>query len=230
MAFTRPKTHTTRRDANVTDYDKILRSDGQVSMDGSANAVTYDAWASDYDRELADWGYEAPARAAGFLAKHLDDSTSARVLDCGCGTGMTGVALREAGFAGPLIGFDMSTASLEVAEAKGIYAKLEPVDLNGALPLETDSVDGILCVGVLTYVEQTPLLREWMRVLRPGGVAVFTCRQDFWETRDFEGSLTSLANEGSLARLEVTGPMPYIPGNPDFGTKIQIRYGIVGAR
>ena len=75
----------------MTDYDKILRSDGQVSMDGSANAATYDAWAGDYDRELAEWGYEAPDRAAEYLAKHLDDSAGARVLDCGCGTGMTGV-------------------------------------------------------------------------------------------------------------------------------------------
>ena len=213
----------------MTDYDKILRSDGQVSLDGSANAVTYDAWASDYDRELAAWGYEAPTRAAEFLARHLDDSAGARVLDCGCGTGMTGVALREAGFAGPLVGFDMSTASLDVAREKRIYADLQPVDLNGPLPLENDSIDGILCVGVLTYVDQTPLLREWMRVLRPGGVAVFTCRQDFWDSRDFEGSLGTLEAEGSLKRVEVTGPMPYIPGNPEFGTKVQIRYGIVAA-
>ncbi len=213
----------------MTDYDKILRSDGQVSMDGSANAVTYDAWASDYDRELAAWGYEAPTRAAEFLAQHLDDHAGARVLDCGCGTGMTGVALREAGFAGPLVGFDMSTASLDVAREKRIYADLQPVDLNGPLPLENDSIDGILCVGVLTYVDQTPLLREWMRVLRPGGVAVFTCRQDFWDSRDFESSLGTLEAEGSLKRVEVTGPMPYIPGNPEFGTKVQIRYGIVAA-
>lgn len=213
----------------MTDYDKILRSDGQVSMDGSTNAVTYDAWASDYDRELADWGYEAPTRAAEFLAKHLDDAATARVLDCGCGTGMTGVALRETGFAGPLIGFDMSQASLDVAREKGIYADLQPVDLNGPLPLKDNSVDGILCVGVLTYVEQAPLLREWMRVLRPGGVAVFTCRQDFWDSRDFEGSLDSLKAEGCLKRLEVTGPMPYLPGNPEFGTKVLIRYGMVGS-
>ena len=213
----------------MTDYDKILRSDGQVSMDGSTNAATYDAWASDYDRELAEWGYEAPTRAAEFLARHLGGTAGARVLDCGCGTGMTGVALREAGFDGPLIGFDMSQASLDVAREKGIYADLQPVDLNGALPLKADSIDGILCVGVLTYVDQGPILREWMRVLRPGGVAVFTCRHDFWDSRDFEASLNSLEAEGSLKRLEVTDPMPYIPGNPEFGTKVQIRYGIVAA-
>ena len=213
----------------MTDYDKILRGDGQVSMDGSANAATYDAWASDYDRELAEWGYEAPSRAARFLAKNSDDPATARVLDCGCGTGMTGVALRDAGFGGPLVGFDMSKASLDVARQKNIYADLQPVDLNEPLPLETDSLDGVLCVGVLTYVKEAPLLREWMRVLRPGGVAVFTCRDDFWISRGFDETLGALEAESILKRLEVSEPMPYIPGNPEFGTKVQIHYGVVAA-
>ncbi|MCR9070130.1 MAG: class I SAM-dependent methyltransferase [Alphaproteobacteria bacterium] len=213
----------------MTDYDRILRGDGRVSKDGATNAESYDAWASDYDRQLADWGYEAPTRAAGLLARHLDGFAQARVLDCGCGTGMTGAALRDSGFGGPITGFDMSTASLEIARAKGIYADLEQVDLNAPLPIEADSMDGILCVGVLTYIEEAPLLKEWMRVLRPGGVAVFTCRTDFWESRGFEKTLTDLEKMGTLRRLETTQPLPYIPGNPEFGTKIQIIYGVVGS-
>lgn len=218
-----------RRTETVTDYDKILRGDGQVSRDGAANAESYDAWASDYDRQLAAWGYEAPQRAAGLLSRHLEGIADARILDCGCGTGMTGAALRDAGFGGPITGFDMSTASLEIARSKGIYADLEQVDLNGPLPLESGTIDGILCVGVLTYVEEAPLLREWMRVLRPGGVAVFTCRTDFWESRGFEATLSGMEKAGSLKRLETTGPLPYIPGNPEFGTRIQIIYGVVAA-
>lgn len=213
----------------MTDYDKILRGDGQVSKDGATNAESYDAWAGDYDRQLVEWGYEAPTRAAEFLARHLDNTVDARVLDCGCGTGMTGAALRAAGFAGPITGFDMSVASLDIARTKDIYADLKPVDLNGALPLDTDSIDGILCVGVLTYVEEGPLLREWMRVLRPGGVAVFTCRDDFWESRGYAQTLTGLEKDGILKRLETSAPLPYIPGNPEFGIKIQIIYGVVGA-
>ncbi|MEQ8586004.1 MAG: class I SAM-dependent methyltransferase [Thalassobaculaceae bacterium] len=213
----------------MTDYDKILRGDGQVSKDGATNAESYDAWASDYDRQLVEWGYEAPQRAAALLAEHLADAGGARILDCGCGTGMTGAALRDAGFAGPITGFDMSTASLDIARAKEIYADLRKVDLNGALPLDSDSVDGILCVGVLTYVEEAPLFREWIRVLRPGGVAVFTCRDDFWDSRGYAATLTAMEESGTLKRLETTCPLPYIPGNPDFGTKVQIIYGVVGS-
>lgn len=213
----------------MTDYDKIIRSDGKVSMDGTTNAASYDAWAGDYDSDLVKWGYEAPDRAAALLARHLAGFAEAHVLDCGCGTGMTGAALRAAGCSGPLTGFDMSTASLDIARTKGIYADLRSVDLNGALPLEADSVDGILCIGVLTYVEEEPLLREWARVLRPGGVAVFTCRDDFWESRGFEAVLGGLERDGLIKRLEVTGPMPYLPDNPEFGTKIQVKYGVIQA-
>lgn len=213
----------------MTDFDKIIRGDGKVSMDGTTNAASYDAWADDYDADLRQWGYEAPTRAAEFLSKHLDGFATARVLDCGCGTGMTGAALREAGCGGPLIGYDMSASSLEIARSKEIYADLRAVDLNGPLPMSADSVDGVLCIGVLTYVEAAPLCREWIRVLRPGGVAVFTSRDDFWQTRGFETMLSGLEDEGLIARLETTGAMPYLPGNPQFGDKVRVIYGVIRA-
>ena len=91
----------------MTDLDKIIRSDGKVSMDGTANAASYDAWASDYDNDLTKWGYDAPTQAASILAQALDGFAEATILDCGCGTGMTGSALRAAGAAGTLLGVDM---------------------------------------------------------------------------------------------------------------------------
>jgi len=218
------------RDTTVTDHDKIIRSDGKVSMDGAANAVSYDAWADDYDSELVAWGYEAPTRAAALLATHLDGFATARVLDCGCGTGMTGAALRAEGCTGALTGYDMSTASLDVARDKGIYADLRQVDLNATLPMAADAVDGVLCIGVLTYVEAGPLFREWARVLRPGGVAVFTCRDDFWGSRGFEATLSELEDDALIRRLETTGPMPYLPGNPEFADKVRVIYGVFQAR
>ena len=64
------------------------------SKDG---AVTlYDSWASTYDQTLRDWGYEAPERVARLVAEFASSAISTPglpVFDCGCGTGMTGVAL-----------------------------------------------------------------------------------------------------------------------------------------
>ncbi|UUX49661.1 class I SAM-dependent methyltransferase [Nisaea acidiphila] len=207
-------------------HDKILRTDGNVSRIGAENAESYDAWASDYDRELANWGYEAPEQAAGLLKGHLDEFEAARILDCGCGTGLTGAALREAGAGGELIGFDASRSSLETAAKKRVYDRLEYADLNEPLALEDSSVDGILCIGVLTYLEEEPIFRQWLRILRPGGVVVFTSRSDFWQSRGILATLRRLEAESLWTARHVSPPMPYLPGHPDFADKVKAIYAV----
>lgn len=207
-------------------HDKIIRTDGKVSRSGAVNAESYDAWANDYDRELADWGYEAPGRAAALLKEHLENFAQARILDCGCGTGMTGAALRAAGAGGELTGFDASRSSLETAAEKKVYDRLEYADLNETLALADGSVDGILCIGVLTYLEEEPIFREWPRILRPGGVVVFTSRDDFWQSRGIAATLRRLEDEGLWTALHVSPPMPYLPEHPDFADKVNAIYGV----
>ncbi|WP_193181694.1 class I SAM-dependent DNA methyltransferase [Nisaea sediminum] len=207
-------------------HEKIIRTDGKVSRIGSENAESYDAWADSYDRELADWGYEAPERAADLLKEHLAGFETARILDCGCGTGMTGAALRAAGAGGELIGFDASRDSLDAARVKKVYDRLDYADLNERLALGDESVDGILCIGVLTYLEEEPIFREWLRVLRPGGVVVFTSRDDFWQSRGIADMLARLEAAGHWTERHVSPPMPYLPGNPDFADKVRAIYGV----
>ena len=206
--------------------DKILRTDGNVSRSSAVNAESYDAWASDYDRELADWGYEAPEQAAGLLKSHLRKFEKAEILDCGCGTGMTGAALRAAGAGGRLTGLDASLSSLETAKQKKIYDRLDAADLNQPLPLDDASVDGVLCIGVLTYLEEAAIFREWLRVLRSGGVAVFTSRDDFWQSRGIAEMLNRLELDGRWEALHVSRPMPYLPGHPDFADKVKAVYAV----
>ncbi len=79
----------------------------------------YDEWSHRYDDDLAGWDYRAPARIAGQLAAHGD--LSASVLDAGCGTGLSGRALRAAGFRGEITGIDLSEASLPIALGSGAY-------------------------------------------------------------------------------------------------------------
>lgn len=204
----------------------VIRGDGAVSMKGSENAAHYDELADDYDRQLHEWGYEAPERGAGFLADNLEGFAEARILDCGCGTGMTGQALRAAGAKGEITGVDVSTHSLELAAAKNVYDATREVDLNKRLPFDDRSFDGVLCVGVLSYVEAEPLFREWARIVRPGGVVVFTCREDFFEPRGYPGLLEALEREGKWAPVSVTEPLPYLALHADFADKIGVIYGI----
>jgi hypothetical protein len=59
-------------------------------------------------------GYATPARLAEALAAHVPDRT-APLLDFGCGTGLSGQALRAAGFT-TLDGTDITPGMLEKAE------------------------------------------------------------------------------------------------------------------
>ena len=206
--------------------DKVIRGDGDVAMEGPVNAKHYDALADDYDRQLRAWGYEAPEQGAKLLAEHLEGFARTRILDCGCGTGMTGQALREKGARGSITGVDVSMHSLELAGGKNVYEETRTVDLNAPLPFEDDSFDGVLCVGVLSYVEPEPLFREWMRVVRPGGVIVFTSREDFFASRGYPELLEGIEVEGGWNRLEVTEAMPYLPDHEEFADVIGVIYGV----
>ena len=206
--------------------DQIIRGDGVVSMEGSINAEHYDALADDYDRQLREWGYDAPEQGAKLLADNLEHFTEARILDCGCGTGISGQALREQGARGTVVGADISTHSLELAATKNVYDETRAVDLNAKLPFGDDSVDGVLCIGVLTYVEAETIFREWIRMVRRSGVVVFTSREDVFASRGYLAILERLEAEGGWKRLTVTEPRPYLPGQGEFADAIGVIYGV----
>src|SRR5688572_21881835 len=114
---------------------EIPSDDWLVAGGGDARDVAdqYDAWAETYDTDLDTWSYRAPVRVAEAVLVHRPQAGS--VLDVGCGTGLAGRALRDAGYTGELIGLDISEAALEVARRSGHYATLTSADLQQPLPL-----------------------------------------------------------------------------------------------
>ena len=84
----------------------------------SPTSLWQDDWADSYDASLVSWGYPAPRRMAETLAAHGVPSTAA-ILDLGCGTGMSGEALRahDPSFSGTLTGVDISQKSLDLVAA-----------------------------------------------------------------------------------------------------------------
>ncbi len=107
----------------------------------------YIDWAASYDADLAARGYHTPRRIAEALAAHLEDD-SRPILDFGCGTGLSGKALRAAGLA-RLHGTDINEAMLAEAAPKGIYEKLwqsQP----GALSAAPGTYRAITATGVIS--------------------------------------------------------------------------------
>ncbi|HEY2879241.1 class I SAM-dependent DNA methyltransferase [Nocardioides sp.] len=204
----------------VPDADPIAGWLHQGTSDAREVADRYDEWAQSYDDDLTSWSYQAPSVVAETVVTKHPAAGSA--LDVGCGTGLVGRALRARGFAGQLVGLDISHASLEVAQQHGAYDALLHVDLQQQLTVEDDSVDVVVCVGVMTYLPEVETVwRELARVGRPGGLVVATQREDLWHSRHCQAVVDRLRDEGVWTPLEITGPAPYLPegygGTPAVG-------------
>jgi predicted TPR repeat methyltransferase len=192
----------------------------QDPSDPGAVADRYDQWAQSYDDDLASWSYQAPTLVAETVLTRHPEAGS--VLDVGCGTGLVGRALRARGFTGRILGLDLSQSSLDVARQAGGYDSLERADLQQRLAVDDDSVDAVVCVGVMTYLPEVETVwREFARVARPGGIVVVTQREDLWDARSCQAVVDRLQDEGVWTPLEVTGPAPYLPegygGTPAVG-------------
>jgi SAM-dependent methyltransferase len=102
-----------------------------------------------------------------------------RVLDVACGAGaVTAAAAQTVGPAGAVLGIDLSQAMVEAAarhlQALGLdRATTARMDAE-QLALPDAGVDLVLCaLGLMYLPDPDAALREMLRVLRPGGRAVF---------------------------------------------------------
>lgn len=187
----------------------------------------YDEWAHEYDADVESWGYQVPITVASML-QESGISESAEVLDAGCGTGGSGVALKQAGFTS-VFGIDFSTESLARAKERATvdgpaYDGLAAVDLTEPLPFADQRFGAVASSGVFTYIEDIEAtLLELVRVTTTGGVVVFSQRTDLWETRNCDLALAKLsAATGCI--VTSTDPQPYLPGHPEYGDTIGVIY------
>lgn len=97
-----------------------------------------------------------------------------RVLDLGCNNGYGSYELSRHGHR--VVGVDVSAEALDDARRRFSADNLEYRQVSGQdLPFEADSFDLITSFQVIEHiVEMEPYLREIRRVLKPGGLAVFT--------------------------------------------------------
>ncbi len=182
----------------------------------------YDSWAPDYDADVESWGYQVPVEvASALMAEGVGQEHE--VLDAGCGTGGSGVALKQAGFAS-VVGIDFSTESLARAKAREVYEVVAAVDLTKPLPFRDHRFAAVGSAGVFTYIDDVEAtLRELLRVTESGGVIVFSQRTDLWEARGCDAVLAGL-EAAELCTAESTEPKPYLPGHPEYGDIIGVIY------
>jgi len=154
-----------------------------VDTDAAAHARHVDATRAQFDT-LAPV-YDSPeTRFFPFCADQLVDwlrpKPGTRVLDLATGTGAVAVALAQAiGGAGRVHGVDISPAMLDKAEQNLRKMKLTNVDLHtmdaARLDFKSSYFHYATCsYGLFFLPDMQAALREWARVLRPGGTLAFT--------------------------------------------------------
>ena len=92
----------------------------------------------------------------------------ARLLDVATGTGDLALAIRKAFPEMEVLGTDFCRPMLDVAVRRGLEHVLEADAMN--LPLDDASYDAVtVAFGLRNMADYEKALREWHRILRPGG-------------------------------------------------------------
>ena len=120
-----------------------------------------------------------------FFDRVVPNWNGVEVLDLGCGGGFMSEALAQRGAC--VTGIDPSIASLEAARKHAQSQGLEIVYREGVgenIPLDTHSVDRVVCVDVLEHVQDLEkVIIEIHRVLRPHGILFFDTINRNWLSR-----------------------------------------------
>ena len=175
----------------------------------------YDKWARDYDNQMeGGLGYCSPRLVAELLMKFLQN-TSAKILDVGCGTGLTSRSLYEADYR-DLHGLDLSPAMVDVAEKTGMYRGLKVADVNEPLDYDSDSFDAVICSGTFTHghVGPKPLV-EIVRVVKPKGLIACTVQVDLWTSAGFKEMFAELESKQRVRALHLAMDRYYESGEPE---------------
>ena len=187
----------------------------------------YDDWAETYDQELAANAYAMPARSLAAFQPLVAD-VGAEILDVGCGTGLFGRQLNDAGYS-TIDGCDYSAGMLEQARNTGLYRRLFQANLNepplnhDTQPMPPDSYDAAAVIGVFSFGHVNAIaLDEIARVVSPGGIIVVGLNVEFWNEGSLRSRLDHLATN-KVVTIVGQQATDHLPGTSLNGMVISLR-------
>lgn len=157
-------------------------------------AEAYAAWAASYDSETAALGYYLPFQITAWIARYVPLGEGP-LLDAGCGTGLSGPALKALGY-DDVAGLDLSPNMLNIAGSRGAYSELKEAALGGPLPWPNGHFRAFFSTGVFT-ISHAPAsgLFELVRITKKGGHAIFTVRDQVLESGGFPEVFAALERQ-----------------------------------
>jgi len=122
--------------------------------------------------------YRARQKTTLRWISRLDLPAPARILEIGCGAGLTTVALARNGYS--VDAMDSTNAMLRMTHKKALHGRvrhrvrLHLGDVH-AMPFETHAFDLAIAIGVIPWLHSEQIaLQEMHRVLKPGGYLLIT--------------------------------------------------------
>jgi predicted TPR repeat methyltransferase len=165
----------------------------------------YADWADSYDTDVLEAGYATPGRVALVLRAELAD-LSAPILDFGCGTGLSGLALREAGCTA-IDGTDISPEMIEHAKATGAYDKLWVGDQDALPGFAAGDYASITATGVVSLGAAPPeLLATLLDFLAPGGLLALSYNDATLEDPSYMAAMEHAISGPARLLVEEYGP------------------------
>jgi predicted TPR repeat methyltransferase len=147
-------------------------------------ARVFDQYADHYDEHLlGPLKYHTPGLLFDAVVRSLPARSDLEVLDLGCGTGLMGARLRA--LARTLIGVDLSSRMLKVAQQRQVYDDLVCSELTEYLRTRSQAFDLVIASDVLVYFGDLAEVFGAVRgTLTEGGLFGFSVEAG--ESRAFE--------------------------------------------
>lgn len=162
--------------------------------------ATYRDWADTYDQQtVEEFGWMGFESAAAEFSKRVKDKNS-RILDAGCGTGLSGKALASEGFTN-IHGRDLSPEMLAKADGLNVYKSLGECDLTNTL--REEPFDHIISVGVFGFGPPYPEhIKHLVAITKPGGFVMLTVNGKGWVDKNWAKILPETIDEQGLNLVE----------------------------
>ena len=160
---------------------------------GAPGVMDDDRFAVMAELERDHWWFAAKRRlVTRAITRHLGNGRDARAADIGCGTGAMVDDLAASGFAA-VIGTDASSTAIGFAHratesSDSVAGHL--VTLAEAVPFRAESLRCLTSLDVVEHLDDDVVaLREYLRVVEPGGVVVLTVPAYRWAWSDHDVAL-----------------------------------------
>jgi predicted TPR repeat methyltransferase len=196
------------------------------------NRRLYAKWAATYESSFVDAKqYRYPKAISEVFNEHVpvDADEVLRVIDIGCGTGLTGMYLSRLRSHLIIDGLDISPEMLAEASRKkrtdgsAVYTNLNECDLTQAVVNKFEPFDALICSGTFTHGHLGPdALKNVLSLVRSAGWIVIGVNNEHFEGKNFQAELDALSDAHRITTPEILRIDVYEKGSPHFGDQARV--------